>query len=117
MRIDLALVRLRFVKTRSRAQELAESGLVRCNGVRVQRGSHPLATGDVLTLPGSHGARVIEVVALPGSHGARVIEVVALPERRGPPAEARSHYRELDQSGETAIAGGEAPLSKGNLTP
>lgn len=103
MRIDLALVRLRFVKTRSRAQELAESGLVRCNGVRVQRGSHPLATGDVLTLPGSHGARVIEVVALP--------------ERRGPPAEARSHYRELDQSGETAIAGGEAPLSKGNLTP
>ena len=103
MRIDLALVRLRFARTRSRAQELAQGGLVRCNGVRVERASHPVAVGDVLTLPGRTGVRVVEVTALP--------------DRRGPPTEARSHYRELDRNGETAIAGAEAPLSKGNLTP
>lgn len=91
MRLDLALCRLRFVKTRSRAQDLAESGQVRCNGLRVLRASHALRAGDVLTFP------------VPG--GVRVVEVLALPERRGPPDEARSHYRELDRTGETAIAG------------
>lgn len=91
MRIDLALTRLRFVKTRSRAQALATSGLVRCNGQRVSRASHAVTAGDVLTVP--VGA------------GVRVVEVIALPERRGPPAEACSHYRELDRDRETAIAG------------
>ena len=103
MRLDLALCRLRFVKTRSRAQELAESGQVRCNGMRVTRGSHVVRPGDVLTLP------------VPG--GARLVEVLGLPERRGPPAEARSHYRELDRTGETAIASGEPLSFKGNTTP
>lgn len=96
MRIDLALTRLRLTKSRARAQQLAQSGQMRCNGTRVMRASHPLAVGDVLTLPTVHGAQVIAIVALP--------------ERRGPPAEARSHYRELDQSGETTIAGEERPL-------
>jgi ribosome-associated heat shock protein Hsp15 len=91
MRIDLALTRLRFVKTRSRAQALTEGGHVRCNGARVTRSSHALAVGDVLTLPTPHGVSVIEILALP--------------DRRGPPAEARSHYRELDQNRESAIAG------------
>lgn len=103
MRLDLALCRLRFVKTRSRAQELAGSGQVRCNGLRVSRASHALNAGDVLTFPVSGGVRVVEVITLP--------------DRRGPPAEARSHYRELDRSGETAIAGDEVLSSKGNLSP
>lgn len=103
MRLDLALCRLRFVKTRSLAQDLAESGQVRCNGTRVVRASHTLRPGDVLTIPSSNGVRVVEIVALP--------------ERRGPPAEARSHYRELDRTGETAIADEDELSSKGNLTP
>ena len=103
MRIDLALTRLRFVKTRSRAQALAESGLVRCNGHRVSRASHAVAAGDVLTVPAGNGVHVVEVLALP--------------DRRGPPAEARSHYRELDRNSETAIAHDEPPFSKGILTP
>lgn len=102
MRIDLALCRLRFVKTRSRAQDMAESGMVRCNGSRVTRASHAVATGDVLTIPGPRQVQVIELIALP--------------ERRGPPAEARSHYRELDRNGETAIADKDELSSKGNLT-
>ncbi|MCA9974691.1 MAG: flippase-like domain-containing protein, partial [Anaerolineales bacterium] len=84
-------------------RSLAESGQVRCNGLRVTRASHALRPGDVLTFP------------VPA--GVRVVEVLALPDRRGPPAEARSHYRELDQSGETAIAREDELLSKGNLTP
>ena len=103
MRIDLALCRLRFVKTRWRAQDLAESGMVRCNGTRVTRASHAVAAGDVLTIPGPKQVQVIELIALP--------------ERRGPPAEARSHYRELDRTGETAIASGEPLSFKGNTTP
>lgn len=96
MRIDLLLCRLRIVKTRSRAQQVAESGQLRCNGARVMRASHAVASGDVLTIPAATGARVIELVTLP--------------DRRGPASEARSHYRELDPQGETAIAGEERPF-------
>lgn len=103
MRVDVALTRLRFVKTRTRAQQLAESGQIRCNGARVTRSSHPVAAGDVLTLPGPNGVSLVELIALP--------------DRRGPPAEARSHYRELDRNGETAIADNQRPFSKGNLSP
>ena len=93
MRIDLVLCRLRLTRTRAQAQQLAQSGQVRCNGARVMRASHPVAVGHVLTLPSPRGVLVVAVDALP--------------ERRGPPAEARSHYRELDQTGETTIAGTE----------
>lgn len=103
MRVDLLLCRLRFVKTRSRAQQLAESGQIRCNGLRILRPSHAIAIGDVLTIPGPAGVIVAAIIALP--------------ERRGPPLEARSHYRELDRHGETAIAGGEGPILKGNVSP
>lgn len=103
MRVDLLLCRLRFVKTRSRAQQLAQSGQIRCSGVRVTRASHAVAAGDILTLP------------LPA--GACVIEIAALPDRRGPPAEARAHYRVLDQSGESAIAGDEALTDKRIAAP
>lgn len=103
MRVDLLLCRLRLAKTRSRAQQMAQSGLIRCNGVRVVRASHAVSVGDIVTLPA------------PG--GANVIGITALPERRGPPAEARSHYRELDQHGETAIAGDEGLITEGIAAP
>ena len=84
MRLDLALVRLRFVKTRSLARSLVEQGHVRVNARRADHASHAIKPGDVLTLP--CGSRVL------------VAEILSLPERRGPPAEAQSCYRMLDQT-------------------
>ena len=99
MRIDRVLFRLRFLKSRSLAQRLVEQGLVRCNGVRVLRASHPVGEGDVLTMP--LGPSV------------RVVVVDRLPDRRGPPAEAHACYRALDPATQNAIAAQQGSASKG----
>ena len=91
MRIDTLLCRLRFVKTRGRAQKLVDEGHIRCNGARVVRRDHAVGAGDVLTLP--LGTRV------------QVVRIDALPDRRGPPAEAQSCYTCLDRAAPLAIAG------------
>lgn len=81
MRIDVLLVRLRFVKSRSLAKALVAQGHIRRNGRRVTGCSDPIAAGDVLTLPlGNH---------------VRVLAIDALPPRRGPAAEAAACYRDL----------------------
>lgn len=85
IRIDRLLVYLRLARTRSAALGLIETHALRCNRKHVLRGAEPVRIGDVLTL------------ALGGE--IRVIELIALPKRRGPPAEARSHYREVDADG------------------
>ncbi len=90
MRIDLALCRLRFVRTRSGARALIESGHLRVNGSRVERVSREIAVGDVLTIP-----RQTTVL---------VIRIERLPERRGPPAEAQSCYSLLDRAGTEPLA-------------
>ena len=86
MRIDLFLHRIRLVKSRTLAQALVEEGTTRIDGRRVMKPSDAVRVGSVLALP--MRGRV------------RVIRVLALPDRRGPPAEARAAYREID--GETA---------------
>ena len=90
LRIDRLLVCLRFARTRSRAEAMIEQGHLRLNGAHVRRTSENVRVGDVLTFP--QGDRV------------RILEVLALPDRRGSPDVARSHYRELDRGGESAIA-------------
>lgn len=102
IRIDRLLVFLRFARTRSAAQALIDTHALRRNRKHVLRGSEQARIGDVLTL------------AL-GSH-VRVIELTSLPNRRGPPAEARSYYREvdgdsLDRKGQMTIAA--SPLATG----
>lgn len=81
MRVDRLLVYLRFARTRSAARALIEGGALRLNRKHVRRVSENVAIGDVLTL--AIGNEV------------RVVEVVTLPDRRGPPALAASHYRDL----------------------
>lgn len=107
MRIDRLLCYLRFVKSRKIAHDLVERGLIRCNGERVLRASHPVGEGSVLTFP--LGSSV------------RVIELVALPQRRGPANEARECYRDLDPRGEGAIAAqslrAEPNENEGNTPP
>jgi ribosome-associated heat shock protein Hsp15 len=84
MRVDKLLWFLRFAKTRAIAQSMVATGHLRLNGRRIERGHKGVAIGDVLVLP------------LP--HGVCVVELVAVPERRGPPSEAQSCYRVLDES-------------------
>jgi ribosome-associated heat shock protein Hsp15 len=85
-RIDVWLVRARFCKTRAAAARLITEGGVRLehNGQprRIEKPSVEVAAGDVLVLP-LRGAL-------------RAIRVDALAERRGPAAEARQLYSELD---------------------
>ncbi|HUQ12805.1 MAG TPA: RNA-binding S4 domain-containing protein [Novosphingobium sp.] len=100
LRLDKLLWFLRLAKTRSLAQHAALAGHIRVNGRRAERPAHPVAVGDMLTVP--TGTRV------------RVIELLALPRRRGPALEAQACYRTLDgaldEVGDFAIA---APDSRG----
>lgn len=83
IRIDRLLVYLRFARTRSAAVALIEAHALRRNRKHVLRPSEQAHIGDVLT------------IALGDS--VRVIELLTIPDQRGPPASARSHYREVGQ--------------------
>ncbi|WP_431993857.1 RNA-binding S4 domain-containing protein [Sphingomicrobium aquimarinum] len=72
------------MKTRGAAQRLVAEGRLRIDRERILKPSHCVAAGSVLTFP------------LRGE--VRVLEILDLPERRGPPAEARAHYRLLDEN-------------------
>lgn len=103
MRVDRALYYLRFFKSRGLAQKLLGEGHVRINGRRIERCSQDVATGDVLTLPIGKGVRVIEILTLPN--------------RRGPAAEAHSHYRALDPAAKSELAAGATQVAEGEEGP
>ena len=84
MRIDLYLHRIRLAKSRTLAQGLVEAGHLRVDGKRAVKPSEPVRVGSI--------------VAIPLRGEVRIIEVLGLPLRRGPPAEARLHYREIDEA-------------------
>ncbi|CAN5123285.1 hypothetical protein BH10PSE13_BH10PSE13_15170 [soil metagenome] len=81
-RIDRFLWFARLTGNRGAAQTLAERGIVRLNGRRVERAHTPVRRGDLLTLPLGDAVRVIRIVELPG--------------RRGPAPEARTHYELIE---------------------
>ena len=83
MRLDRYLFFIRLVKSRTLAQALIEEGHVRIDGKRVAKPSEEVREGSVIALP-LYG-RV------------RILRVTALPVRRGPAAEARTHYEEIDE--------------------
>lgn len=72
------------MKTRALAAELAQSGHVRLNGRRIEAAGRAVRIGDVLTV-------ALERTAL-------VLEILDLGERRGPASEARSLYRQPENS-------------------
>ncbi len=92
-RIDKWLWFARVVKTRSLAQDLAESGHVRVNGRKVDAASQAVRVGDVLTI-GLRG-RV------------RVLKVAAFAERRGGFPEAQRLYEDLSPPAPDATTSGE----------
>jgi ribosome-associated heat shock protein Hsp15 len=104
MRIDKVLWFLRFAKSRSIAQAMAETGHIRCNGRRIDRAHQKITVGDVLVLP------------LPA--GVRAIEVVTLPARRGPASEAQGCYRTLDEARVNPLAPAPTePFVEGDTPP
>lgn len=82
LRLDKFLWFARIVKTRALAQQMAEQGRLRLGGRIIDRAHAPVRIGDVLSFA-VHGK-------------VRVIRVEALPARRGPPAEARALYVEIE---------------------
>ena len=84
MRLDRYLFFIRLVKSRTLAQALIEEGHVRIDGKRVAKTSEEVRIGSVIAL------------ALHGD--VRVMRVTGLPTRRGPAAEARLHYEEIEEA-------------------
>ncbi len=82
MRLDRYLFFIRLSKSRTLAQALIEQGHVRIDGQRVAKLSEQVRAGSV--------------IALPLNGQVRVVRVTSIPPRRGPAAEARSHYEEID---------------------
>ena len=103
MRADQAVWFLRFAASRSLAQKWVADGHFRLNGRRIEKPGRAVKAGDVLTLP--LRTRVL------------VIELLALPARRGPPGEAQSCYRVLDERGANPIAPGPTHLPYGDSLP
>lgn len=82
LRIDKFLWFVRLAKSRSIAQAMAERGIMRLNGRRIERAHSPVRVGDLLTL--AQGDRI------------RVVRVTRLPDRRGSATEAQGCYEELE---------------------
>lgn len=85
-RIDVWLFRARLAKTRAAAARLVSEG-----GVRVVRDGASRALDKAAA-----EVAVGDAVMVPQRNGMRVVRVEALGARRGPAAEARLLYSELD---------------------
>lgn len=82
MRLDRYLFFIRLTKSRTLAQHLVDGGHVRLDGRHVAKPAEEVRVGSVIALP------------LRGE--VRIIRVLALPARRGPAAEARLAYEEIE---------------------
>lgn len=80
-RLDRWLWHVRVVKTRSQAAELVTAGNVRVAGCRIEKPSHMVKRGDVVTI-------VLRA-------GVRIFEVTGFSERRGDATAAAALYRDL----------------------
>jgi ribosome-associated heat shock protein Hsp15 len=69
LRIDKFLWFARVVKSRSQAQALAEKGVIRLNGRRIERAHSAVRTGDLVTIPMGQAVRVLRIVSLPDRRG------------------------------------------------
>jgi ribosome-associated heat shock protein Hsp15 len=82
LRIDRLLFFLRIAKSRNVAQGWAESGFIRVNGRRIEKGSATVGAGDVITMP--RGEAVL------------TFKLIVIPMRRGPAPEAKACYQILN---------------------
>ena len=82
LRLDKYLWHARFFKSRSQAANYVAAGRLRLDGTIIVKPHQPVRAGSVLTFP--LGPRI------------RIVRVLSLGVRRGPPAEARALYEDLD---------------------
>ncbi|MBI1261650.1 MAG: RNA-binding S4 domain-containing protein [Rhizobiales bacterium] len=80
-RLDRWLWFARFLKSRTLASTLVQSGKIRLNGERVAKAARTVKPGDVLTFPLGDHVRIIRIID-PGT-------------RRGPASEAALLYEDL----------------------
>ena len=92
MRIDKFLQVSRLVKRRASAKEVCDAGRVSINGRPAKPGSE-VKVGDLISL--TWGRKTTEV------------EVLAVPERSIPAAQAKTIYREIQESGVRSNTGPE----------
>jgi ribosome-associated heat shock protein Hsp15 len=83
LRIDRWLWFTRFFKSRSQATDAVAGGLVHVNGERVKP---------------ARGLRVEDRLVITREQTRYEVVVLGLPQRRGPATEARTYYRETDES-------------------
>ena len=81
LRLDKWFWYARFIKSRSLATKLCNSGKVRVNGSLIKKAHQSVAPGDVLTFPVGPNIRVIKIIKLGN--------------RRGPAKEAQALYEDL----------------------
>jgi ribosome-associated heat shock protein Hsp15 len=65
LRIDKLLWYLHFSRNRVMARRLAEKGLVRMNGRRIERAHAKVRQGDILTIPQGHDVHIVRIISLP----------------------------------------------------
>lgn len=85
LRVDKWLWHARFFKSRSLATAMVSAGRLRID-------RQPVSKAHALVRPGS-------VLTFPKGDDIRVVEVLAIAKRRGPAAEARLLYNDLDPPG------------------
>ena len=81
LRLDKFLWFARLARSRNMAQKMAEAGLIRLNGRRIERSHVAVRAGDLITFPKGEAVRVVRVRTLP--------------QRRGPAPEAQGCYEEI----------------------
>ncbi|HVZ99714.1 MAG TPA: S4 domain-containing protein [Caulobacterales bacterium] len=95
LRVDVWLWRARFVKTRSDAARLVTEG-----GVRLSRAGSSRALDKPSTAVGPG-----DVLAFPLRGTLKLVRIDGLGVRRGPPAEARALYAEIEAEPKPDIGG------------
>lgn len=84
IRLDKWLWHARFFRSRALAARVCNAGVVRVDGLTVDKAHHTIRPGQVLTFPQS---RLV-----------RVVRVVAIAVRRGPATEAARLYDDLSDA-------------------
>jgi ribosome-associated heat shock protein Hsp15 len=80
MRLDKFLYFIRITKSRALAQKIIAAGHIRVDGQPVTLSRANVAIGQVITVPVGDAVRVLQIDLLPA--------------RRGPAAEAQTHYHD-----------------------
>jgi ribosome-associated heat shock protein Hsp15 len=84
-RIDKWLWHARVVRTRSAAAALADAGLVRINGIRVDTSSRPVRPDDVVTIALDRNVRILKVIGFAERRGSATIARVLYEDITPPP--------------------------------